>query len=132
MRDNASGGSNVARGAGTPPWGSVRVKAPDTARPPATADEAWRQAGGGRPPLWRKEHGNGSAPRFASIGRALNPEGTACDACRVREKRSGAAGGHGHVPRAGGPVGAEGKRSRVGAFDVTGEPGVSDGDAQRG
>ena len=48
------------------------------------------------------------------------------------EKRSGAGGGHGHVPRADGPVEVEGKRSRDGAFDVTGEPGVSDGDAQRG
>ena len=46
--------------------------------------------------------------------------------------RAGAAGGHGHVPRVGGPIDAEVKRSRDGAFDVTGVPGVSDGDAQRG
>ena len=43
-----------------------------------------------------------------------------------------AAGGHGHVQPVGEPDEAERKRSRVGAFDVTGEPGVSDGDAQRG
>ena len=75
------------------PVGLGESQAPDTARPPVTADEARRRAGDGRPSLWRKEHGNGSAPRFASSGRAQQPGGTTGDACRgggcARERPAG-------------------------------------------
>ncbi|MCY3819085.1 MAG: hypothetical protein OXH52_06945 [Gammaproteobacteria bacterium] len=111
----------------------MRVMAPDTARPPATGDEARRRVGDRQlSPRRRKEVGNDSAPRSASVEMRSEPGGMDVTHA-VRGERAGPAGLGTDTCRLVGDLGGtEGKRSRVGAFDVTGEPGVSDGDAQRG
>ena len=114
------------------PRGSVRVKAPDTARPPATGDEAWRRAGGGQPSPRRKRDWERLRAAFRIVGMRSEPGGMGCDAMpslgSARDRRA-CTDTCGFARE---PGRSEGKRSRVGAFDVTGEPGVSDVDAQRG